>query len=174
MIEAALRDLEARFGVGLEAGLQLVHVGGLMARPFDPGWGLVIVPDRGTGTEIGRADAFAPPVLPGRHARPAQAQAVLAALYPADHPALELLDGQTTTVGALDAEALAARGPVNVISPELTPLRLYTGTTPPMMAGNCIRPFLSRSSGFIGMSDAPKSTVLDVICLMPPPEPIDW
>jgi hypothetical protein len=42
-----------------------------------------------------------------------------------------------------------------------------------MIAGNCTSPFFCRSSAFIGMSDAPKSTVLAVICLMPPPEPID-
>jgi hypothetical protein len=61
-----------------------------------------------------------------------------------------------------------------VIAPSPMPLMLYTGTTPPMMAGNCIRPCFSRSAGFIGMSEAPKFTVLAVICLMPPPEPIDW
>jgi len=43
-----------------------------------------------------------------------------------------------------------------------------------MIAGNCIRPFFSSSSGFIGMSEAPNWTVFAVICLMPPPEPIDW
>ena len=30
------------------------------------------------------------------------------------------------------------------------------------------------SSGTIGLSVAPKVTVLAMICLMPPPEPIDW
>ncbi len=63
---------------------------------------------------------------------------------------------------------------MNFTSPAPMPFRLYTGTTPPMMAGNCISPFFSRSSAFIGMSEAPKSTVFAVICLMPPPEPIDW
>jgi hypothetical protein len=43
-----------------------------------------------------------------------------------------------------------------------------------MIAGNWTRPFCRRSSAFIGMSEAPKSTVFAVICLMPPPEPIDW
>jgi hypothetical protein len=64
--------------------------------------------------------------------------------------------------------------PVNLSSPGFTPSSFNTGTTPPMMAGNWMRPFFCRSSAFMGMSDAPKSTVLAVICLMPPPEPIDW
>ena len=33
---------------------------------------------------------------------------------------------------------------------------------------------LAISSSDIGASLAPKSTVFSVICLMPPPEPIDW
>ncbi len=33
---------------------------------------------------------------------------------------------------------------------------------------------LAISSSFIGASEAPKSTVPAVICLIPPPEPIDW
>ena len=48
------------------------------------------------------------------------------------------------------------------------------GTTPPMIAGNCTSPDFSRSSALSGMSDAPKSTVLALICAIPPPEPIDW
>jgi hypothetical protein len=30
------------------------------------------------------------------------------------------------------------------------------------------------SASLIGASVAPKSTVFSVICLMPPPEPMDW
>jgi hypothetical protein len=69
---------------------------------------------------------------------------------------------------------LPSSSPVNFIWPGVTPSRFTTGTTPPMMAGNCTRPFFSRSSPFKGMSEAPKSTVFAVICLMPPPEPMDW
>ena len=49
-----------------------------------------------------------------------------------------------------------------------------TGTTPPITVGNWTRPYFSSSSGFSGASVAPKVTVLALICLMPPPEPIDW
>ena len=39
--------------------------------------------------------------------------------------------------------------------------------------GNCIKPFFESSSSVSGISDAPKSTVLASICLMPAPEPTD-
>ena len=43
-----------------------------------------------------------------------------------------------------------------------------------MTAGNWNRPFFTRSSSDIGLSVAPKATVLARICLMPPPDPIAW
>jgi len=43
-----------------------------------------------------------------------------------------------------------------------------------MTVGNCSRPSFSSSSALSGASEAPKSTVFERICLMPPPEPIDW
>ena len=49
-----------------------------------------------------------------------------------------------------------------------------TGTTPPMTVGHCARPSFCSCSPLSGMSLAPKLTVFEVICLMPPPEPIDW
>ena len=58
--------------------------------------------------------------------------------------------------------------------PGPTPLMFTTGTTPPMIIGNCKSPASFRSSGFSGMSEAPKVTVFALICLMPPPEPMDW
>ena len=64
-------------------------------------------------------------------------------------------------------------GPSSVTSPGLIPGRFMIGTTAPLMTGNCTKLFLAISSGISGMSVAPKVTVLAVICLMPPPEPID-
>ena len=55
-----------------------------------------------------------------------------------------------------------------------TPSMFTTTTTPPIIAGNWTMPWLWRSSNAIGASVAPKSTVLALICLIPPPEPIDW
>ena len=63
--------------------------------------------------------------------------------------------------------------PVSLIWPDFTPGRLTTGTTPPTTVGNWMKPLVARSSGFSGLSVAPKSTVLAVIWRMPPPEPID-
>ncbi len=53
------------------------------------------------------------------------------------------------------------------------PSMLTTGTMPPMTVGNCTSPASVRSFGVSGVSDAPNVTVLALICLMPPPEPID-
>jgi len=108
VLEAALRDLEARFGVTAADGLQVSAVGSLVRRPFDPGWGLVTLPDGDAeaGTSL-EARAFRPPVLPGRHARPHEPLAVLAALYPADHPVHGLLGGGESTIADLDAVRLA-------------------------------------------------------------------
>ena len=59
-------------------------------------------------------------------------------------------------------------------SPGLKPSRLMMGTVPPMMAGNCTMPSLSRSGPDTGASVAPKVTVLARIWRMPPEDPIDW
>jgi tetrapyrrole methylase family protein/MazG family protein len=106
VIEAALRDLEARFGVTAAAGFQVLTADALPRRPFDPGWGLLILP-----SAAGRPTSdlgFDPPVLPGRHARPADPLAILSALYPADHPVRGLLGAPDTTIGAWPASGLAA------------------------------------------------------------------
>jgi tetrapyrrole methylase family protein / MazG family protein len=106
VIEAALRDLEARFGVTAAEGLQVVTADALPGRPFDPGWGLLILP--GAAGPPTTALGFVPPVLPGRHARPADPLAILSALYPADHPVRGLLGATDTTIGAWPASDLAA------------------------------------------------------------------
>ena len=67
----------------------------------------------------------------------------------------------------------AITGPVIRSSPGLKPSKLITGTVPPMMAGNCTCPCLSKLSPDTGASVAPKSTVLALICLIPPELPID-
>ena len=50
----------------------------------------------------------------------------------------------------------------------------YQGDIETNGAGNCARPDSSSSLPGSGASEAPKVTVLALICLMPPPEPIDW
>jgi hypothetical protein len=67
----------------------------------------------------------------------------------------------------------ASKGPVNFTWPAAMPER-----SSPVQR----RPYGRElgQAGFFqffrlqGMSEAPKSTVLDWICLMPPPEPMDW
>ncbi len=60
-------------------------------------------------------------------------------------------------------------------NPLFTPSALYVTTTAPMTVGKCrILPGAACScSSVIGPSLAPKSTVCSVICLIPPPLPID-
>ncbi len=68
---------------------------------------------------------------------------------------------------------LATVAPSKCNWPAWMPLMLTTGTTPPMIMGNCMSPEAFRSSGFKGMSEAPNVTVFALICLMPPPDPMD-
>ncbi|CPM61406.1 Uncharacterised protein [Bordetella pertussis] len=68
----------------------------------------------------------------------------------------------------------ASTAPDSFSWPGAMPSMLITGTVPPITAGNCSRPFFSRSSALSGSSEAPKSTVLALICCWPPPEPMDW
>ena len=74
----------------------------------------------------------------------------------------------------LPRKILASVGPSITRSPGFTPSTLMTGTMPPITIGNWARPNSSSSLPGSGASDAPKVTVLALICLMPPPEPIDW
>ena len=124
MIEAALRDLESRYGVTAADGLQVVTAATLPRRPFDPGWGLLIVPPTtapGAPTSPQASEpmppetpgnapsggTFEPAVLPGRHARAADPMAILSALYPADHLVVGIAGPpETTTIGALSDAAL--------------------------------------------------------------------
>jgi tetrapyrrole methylase family protein/MazG family protein len=92
-----LDQVEARFGVTAADGLQLLSTSALVARPFDPGMALVIVP--------GMADA-APPI-PGRAAHGASPAVLLQALYPADHLLHPLPDGVPASVGTVTDEALS-------------------------------------------------------------------
>jgi hypothetical protein len=69
---------------------------------------------------------------------------------------------------------LASVSPSNTSSPGFTPSRFTTGTMPPITIGHWTRPSFSSWSALSGASVAPKVTVLAWICLIPPPEPIDW
>ena len=138
MIEAALRDLEARLGVTVADGLQVVSAEALPRRPFDPGWGLLIVASAGSSAPGDRP--FEPPVLPGRHARPPEPLAILSALYPADHPVFGLLGASDTTVGALSASDLAERSPAWFLPPLLGEANLASPHGLPWLAARLRAP----------------------------------
>ncbi|CAN5690415.1 nucleoside triphosphate pyrophosphohydrolase [soil metagenome] len=101
-MQPLLDEAAQRFGAGPARGLQLMSVGALLHRPFDPGIDMLLLPDSGH-TDAGPAtDAdFEPAALPGRQAHGDDPLSLLRALYPADHP-VHGLDGATdTTVGQL-------------------------------------------------------------------------
>jgi len=103
---ALLDEIESRFGVSAADGVQVVGVTNLVARPFEPGMALVVVPDR---PRDGSSDNGSSVALPGRAAHGASATAMLRALYPADHPVLAVAgDGQPATVATITDEQLAA------------------------------------------------------------------
>ena len=146
MIEAALRDLEARFGVTADDGLQVVTAPALPRRPFDPGWGLLIVPSADDPTPDGEPATtsdgwtFKPPVLPGRHARRAEPLAVLSALYPADHPVLGLLGASDTMVGTLSEADLGERSTAWYVPPMVDEANLASPHGLPWLAARLRAP----------------------------------
>jgi tetrapyrrole methylase family protein / MazG family protein len=97
-VARVLVEVERRFGVNSTDGVQVLAVSALIARPFDPGIALVVVPE---GTS-----SAAP--LPGRAAHAGSAAQMLRALYPADHPVHPIADGQPATVALLTDAQLRA------------------------------------------------------------------
>src|SRR6266542_2629100 len=100
-MDRLLDEIQARFGITAAEGLQVLSVRTLVARPFDPGMALIVVPDTAT--------AGAP--LPGRAAHADSAVDLLRALYPADHPVHPIEVGRPTppaTVGTITNEQLNA------------------------------------------------------------------
>ena len=97
-LAAVLDEVETRFGVNAGDGVQVLAQRALVARPFDPGIALVVVPG-GTPPE---------PPLPGRAAHAGSAAEMLRALYPADHPVHPIGGGRPATVQTLTDDELAA------------------------------------------------------------------
>ncbi len=150
MIEGALRDLEIRLGLTVGDGLQVVTAATLARRPFDPGWGLLIVPEtrlaagREAGPEAAAGSTVSPPflpsVLPGRHARPADPLAILAALYPADHPVLGLGGAPERTIATLSASDLAEPSTARYVPPLLDEANLASPHGLPWLAARLRAP----------------------------------
>ena len=116
-----LDEVEARYGVRLVKGLQLLGPHALLARPFDPGMPLLLIPD-GDGDD-------APDALPGRRAHASDAAEMLRALYPPGHTVLGVGGTADTTVDDVTERALqsgphfvpAAIGEANAASPHGLP-----------------------------------------------------
>jgi ATP diphosphatase len=119
--QTALTALFDRAGVDPGEGVQLIALDRLVARPFDAGMALVILPP--TGTALDPADPYA--LLPGRHGHGADPISLLHRFYPPDHPVIGT--GYDDTVGTITAELLAA-------SPHLLPA-LDAAANPASMFG---------------------------------------
>jgi len=95
---ALLDEVESRFGVSASDGVQILTTSALLARPFDPGIALVLVPG---------GPAVTTP-LPGRAAHAGSAAQMLRALYPAEHPLSPINDDAAVTVAQVTDDRLLA------------------------------------------------------------------
>jgi tetrapyrrole methylase family protein/MazG family protein len=97
-VARSLDALLAAAGLDPADGVQVVATARLAGVPFDPGLPLVLLEGEPEPAETGS--------LPGRHAHRGPA-AVLAALYPAEHPVRALPDGEEHTVGEMQDTTLS-------------------------------------------------------------------
>ncbi|MEO7118052.1 MAG: MazG family protein, partial [Candidatus Limnocylindrales bacterium] len=102
-MDELLLDAERRHGIRAADGLQIVGLGRLATRPFDPAMALLILP---VGAAQDPGSGFDPPSLPGRSARGSDPVTLLRRLYPADHPVLGFGDESDTTLAEIDTIAL--------------------------------------------------------------------
>jgi hypothetical protein len=102
LLDPALTALLQRAAIDPADGLQVIALDRLVARPFDAGMALLLLPPWG-----GRPDDAADTVLAGRHGHGSDPGALLRRLYPASHPVLA--EAGDTTIGEVATEALAAR-----------------------------------------------------------------
>ena len=108
LTDPALAALIERAGIDAAEGLQLIALDRLVARPFDAGMALVVLPP--TGVEPDPDDAYF--MLPGRHGHSTDPVSLLHRFYPAAHPVFGP-EGETT-VADVTVEALSG-------SPHLLP-----------------------------------------------------
>jgi len=111
----SIDELLAVAGLDPAGGVGVVAVARLAAIAFDPSQPLILLRDEVATGAGGVADAEP---LPGRHARRGP-RAVLAALYPVDHPLLELPQRTAHRLADLDDDGLAA---ADWLVPALDPL----------------------------------------------------
>ena len=118
MLDALVAEARLRWGLDLADGLQVIAVERLIGSPLEASRPLLVVP-LALLWSAGRA-AVPPEPLPGRNGPGgADPMAVLARLYPADHPVGRIGRAEATTVGALAAADLAGALYLAPVAPEL-------------------------------------------------------
>jgi tetrapyrrole methylase family protein/MazG family protein len=98
-VDQLLTEIETRFGARPGAGLQLLTASRLVDRPFDPGLGVLLLPDGHSAPET---------ALAGRQAHNLTGAEMLRALYPGAHPVHALDSGADSTIGDITDDALAS------------------------------------------------------------------
>jgi tetrapyrrole methylase family protein/MazG family protein len=117
VLDALVAEARIRWGLDPAAGLQIATPERLAETPLEPSRPLLLVP-LGILRAGSSPDALAEP-LPGRHAQPAgDGLILLRRLYPADHPVGRIGLAEATTIGELDAGALAGPLYVGPVAPE--------------------------------------------------------
>jgi MazG family protein len=116
VLDALVAEARLRWGFDPADGLQVVAAECLIASPIEPSRPLLVVPLAAMRTEPGATPQQA---LPGR-AGPggADPRTVMTRLYPADHRVGRFGADDDTTIGTLDAAALAAPFYVGPVAPE--------------------------------------------------------
>src|SRR5262245_41506874 len=118
MLDALVAEARVRWGLDLAAGLQVIAAERLTATPLEPSRPALIVPLAVLRAE-GAGDATEPEPLPGRHGPGGRDPvAVLARLYPADHPVGRFGAADGSTVEGLAAGDLAAPLYLPPVAPE--------------------------------------------------------
>ncbi|HEX7497658.1 MAG TPA: nucleoside triphosphate pyrophosphohydrolase [Candidatus Limnocylindrales bacterium] len=117
MLDAFVAEARIRWGLDPTGGLQIATADRLSETPIEPARPLLLVPL--AALRVTGPDAPVDSPLPGRHA-PADrsAPAILRRLYPADHVVGRVGMAETTTVGELDAAAMAGPLYLAPVAPE--------------------------------------------------------
>ena len=123
MLDALLAEARLRWALDAAAGIQVVAAERLIATPIEPSRPVLLVPLALLGPVAPGSDEAAPdvPVTPlaGRHGPSGRDPlAVIARLYPGDHPVGRFWAAEGTTVGALTVADLAAPLYLGPLAPE--------------------------------------------------------
>jgi tetrapyrrole methylase family protein/MazG family protein len=117
VLDALVAEARIRWGLDPAAGLQIASPERLAGTPLEPSRPLLLVPL--SILRAGPSPDAAADQLPGRHASSdSDALALLRRLYPADHHVGRIGVAEATTVGELDAGALAGPLYLGPVAPE--------------------------------------------------------